>query len=105
VYLFLLRPRVLPALEWSNLVGFAGSGVWLAILEPQERAPDQEHAASAASIAFSFSGRVDGEYQACGESLQLAIEWALSHQHTAAPSFIYRIFQLIVLSQISREMM
>jgi hypothetical protein len=105
VYLLLLRPWVFPALEWSDHIRSAGGGVWIASLEPQERASDQEHAASAASIAFSISVRVDGKHQARGESLQLAFEWVISHQCTAAPKFIYRIFLLIVLSQIPREMM
>jgi hypothetical protein len=105
VYLLLLRPWVFPALERSNHVRSARSGIWIASLELQERASDKEHAASAASIAFSFSVWVDGKYQARGESPQLAIEWTISHQCTAAPKFIYRIFLLIVLSQIPREMM
>jgi hypothetical protein len=106
VYLLLLRPWVFPALEWSNHVRSARSGIWVASLELKERASDQEHAASAASIAFSISVRVDWKHQARGESPELAIEWAISHQcTTATPRFIYRIFQLIVLSQTSREMM
>jgi hypothetical protein len=105
VYLLLLCPWVFPALGRSKRVCSAGGGIWVARFELEEWTPDKEHAASTASIAFSVSVRVDGEYQTRGESLQLAIEWALFRQCTAAPKFICRNFLLVVLSQMYRELM
>jgi hypothetical protein len=104
VYLLILRPWVFPALGRSNHVRSAGSGVWLASFELQERASDQEHAASATSNAFSVSVRVDGEYQARGESLQLAVEWSVARRFTAFLELIYLLYMPIAFSRIRAEM-
>jgi hypothetical protein len=105
MYLLLLRPWVFPALDWSNHVRSAISGIWIASLELQERASDQEHAASAASIAFSISVRVDSKHQACGESPHFAIEWTISRSLTAFLEPIYLLYVPIAFSRICAEMM
>ena len=104
VCLLLLRPWVFPALQWSDLVGLAVSGVPLAVLEPKERASDQEHAAGAASTAFPFSARIDWKHQACGESLHLAVEWTASRSFTAFLELIYLPYMPIAASRILAEM-
>jgi len=77
--LFFSSPWILPALRRPDYIGFASGGIGFAILELEEGAPEQEHAACATSRTFPGSICIHLEDQACGESPDFAVEWTFLH--------------------------